>query len=139
MSDTKVIYIASPYTKGDAAVNVRVQIDAADILLDMGGAPIAPLLSHFWHLVHPRSYESWFIMDKAFIEKSDALLRIPGPSSGADREVIWAEEMGKPVLHDLMAAGLFLQDTLMANEVLSSKMNAFETNVRLMHKIQGFS
>ena len=41
------VYIASPYTKGDTAVNVKRQLDAVDELMDAGFAPFAPLYSHF--------------------------------------------------------------------------------------------
>lgn len=53
------VYIASPYTKGDVAVNVKAQIDCADELISLGFAPFAPLYSHFQHMHHPRPYEDW--------------------------------------------------------------------------------
>lgn len=93
----KAIYIASPYTKGDVAVNVRTQIDAWDDLVSMGWAPFAPLYSHFQHIVHPRSYEDWMRQDLFWIRRCDALVRLPGESSGADREVALARELGIPV------------------------------------------
>ena len=51
------VYIASLYTKGDVAVNVKRQIDAAHEVMNNGFAPFVPLYSHFQHMVHPRPYE----------------------------------------------------------------------------------
>jgi len=57
------VYIASPYTLGDVAVNVKRQIDAFNELMNKGYQPFAPLLAHFIHLVHPKSYEQWMSWD----------------------------------------------------------------------------
>ena len=90
----KVIYIASPYTKGDIAANVSVQIEAAHRILDMGHCPVAPLLSHYLHIHRQRPYADWIEMDLALIPKTDIVLRLPGESEGADREVAKARECG---------------------------------------------
>lgn len=93
------VYIASPYTKGDVAQNVRVQLDAADKLMSMGFCPIVPLFTHFQHLHRPRPYEDWMRTDEEKVRRCDVLLRLPGESSGADREVRLAESIGIPVVH----------------------------------------
>lgn len=90
----KIIYIASPYTKGDVAANVTVQMEAAHRLMDMGYCPIAPLLSHFLHIHKNRPYEDWLKFDLMLIPKVDMVLRLPGPSDGADREVSLALSCG---------------------------------------------
>lgn len=36
------VYIASPYTLGDIAVNVRKQMDVTDILISKGFLPFTP-------------------------------------------------------------------------------------------------
>ena len=95
------VYIASPYTIGDTAVNVRRQIDAANELMDMGLLPFAPLMSHFHHLIHPRSYESWLEWDFGWLESCDIVLRLDGESKGADMEVERAKELGIPVFYTL--------------------------------------
>jgi hypothetical protein len=91
------VYIASPYTKGDVATNVRAQMDAFAMLMDAGLAPYAPLLSHFQHLVHPRDYRLWLEFDRTWVETCDAFLRLPGESHGADTERGWALGCGKPI------------------------------------------
>lgn len=93
----KFIYIASPYTKGDVAINVRQSVLVADELAATGFVPFAPLLFHFWHLISPQPYEFWTRMDMAWIDKCDAALRLPGDSSGADAEIARARDIGLPV------------------------------------------
>lgn len=97
----KKVYIASPYTKGDIAVNVRRQIDCADELMDLGFAPFLPLLAHFQHLIHPRDYEDWTEIDLEWVKSCDALLRLSGESEGADREVALAEKLKIPVFYNI--------------------------------------
>lgn len=93
------VYIASPYTKGDIAVNVKAQIDVVDVLMDLGFAPYSPLYSHFQHMAHPRPYTDWVEIDLVWVEVCDCLLRLPGESTGADGEVKLALELGKPVFY----------------------------------------
>lgn len=95
------VYIASPYTKGDIAVNVKTQIDCVDKLMDLGFAPFAPLYSHFQHMVHPRPYEDWIKIDKEWVLACNCILRLPGESSGADEEVILAKALDMPVFYDI--------------------------------------
>ena len=95
------VYIASPYTKGDVAQNVRVQLDAADELMSFGYCPIVPLFTHFQHLHRPRPYEDWMLIDEEKVRRCDVLLRLPGESSGADREVGLAQSLGIPVVYSL--------------------------------------
>ena len=93
----KVIYIASPYTKGDVAANVCLQIEAAHTIMDMGHCPVAPLLSHYLHIHRQRHYQDWIDIDLALIPKMDIVLRLGVESSGADGEVALANRLGVPV------------------------------------------
>lgn len=95
------IYVAGPYTKGDVAVNVHSAFQAANDLADLGFAPYVPHATHFWHLMFPRPYEFWLQLDNEFLPHCDAVLRIPGESNGADKEVALAERLGIPVFHDI--------------------------------------
>ena len=97
----KKVYIASPYTIGDVAVNVRAQLQVFDILADNGFCPFAPLLSHFQHMYHPRPYEDWLKFDYEWILVCDYLLRLPGESSGADKEVELAKKNNIPVFYSV--------------------------------------
>lgn len=95
------VYIASPYTKGDVAVNVKVQLDCANDLMNLDFAPFAPLYSHFQHMAHPRPYADWIKVDLEWVLRCDCLLRLPGESSGADGEVEYAKENGKKIFYSI--------------------------------------
>lgn len=95
------VYIASPYTKGDVAVNVKRQLDYYDELVNYGFYPFAPLYSYFQHMVHPRPYQDWINIDKVWVLACDCVLRLDGESSGADGEVELAKENGIPVFYDI--------------------------------------
>ena len=91
------VYIASPYTHGDVVANVRYQIDVANELMNLGFCPYTPLLSHFHHLVHQRSYTDWMAQSREWLQICDCLLRLSGVSDGADNEVSIARQSGKPI------------------------------------------
>jgi hypothetical protein len=95
------IYIAGPYTKGDVAINVRTAFEVANKLADLDYAPYVPHSTHFWHMLFPRPYEYWLKLDNEFLPCCDALLRIPGESSGADKEVLLAISKNIPVFHNI--------------------------------------
>ena len=95
------VYIASPYTIGDQAINVKRQIDCFEELRNLGFIPFAPLMSHFQHMAHPRSYESWLEWDFQWLEACDYLLRLDGESRGADLEVEHAKLKGIPIFYSV--------------------------------------
>jgi hypothetical protein len=105
-----VVYIASPYTKGDPAINAHFQCRAFNELMAEGIVwPVAPLWSHFQHTVFPRPYQDWIDYDLALLARYDACLRLDAivqelnycvsESSGADGEVKFFQEVGKPVFY----------------------------------------
>ena len=94
------IYVAGPYTKGDVAVNVRNAYEAASRLADLDFAPFVPHGTHFWHMLFPRPYEFWLDLDNQFLPCCEAVLRLPGESAGADKEVQLAQTLGLPVFTD---------------------------------------
>jgi len=104
------VYIASPYTKGDVAVNVRVQLEMANTLMDLGFAPFAPLYSHFQHMAFPRPYEDWIKIDLEWVKVCNCVLRLPGESAGADGEVFYAEQREIPVFYSLEELDKFYKD-----------------------------
>jgi hypothetical protein len=93
----KLIYISSPYSFGSQADNVRVQLEAGHRILDMGHVPSVPLLNHYLQIHRPRKPEDWLAMDFAIIPRCDVLLRLPGESEGADKEVAHAIRNAVPV------------------------------------------
>jgi hypothetical protein len=95
------IYVAGPYTKGDVAVNVRNAYEAANRLADLGFAPFVPHATHFWHILFPRPYEFWLELDHQFLPCCQAVLRLPGESAGADKEVQLAGALGIPIFIEI--------------------------------------
>jgi nucleoside 2-deoxyribosyltransferase len=96
-----VVYLAGPYTHPpDPIENTRKALLVADTLLLYNCTPLVPHLTAFWHLISPKSYEAWLEIDRNQLAVCDALYRMPGESSGADREVEYAHELGIPVFAD---------------------------------------
>jgi Domain of unknown function (DUF4406) len=96
-----IVYIAGPYSGGDTAMNVHDAIHAANTLADAGFAPFLPHLTHFWHLVTPRPYAFWLALDNRFLPCCDVILRLPGVSPGADKEVTLAVSLDIPVYTEI--------------------------------------
>ncbi len=107
-----LVYIASPYTKGDVGINTRFQCQIWNDMMNDGRVlPYAPLWSHFQHTMFPRPYEDWIEYDNAIIPRMDALVRLSAEymplgyfedkSSGADAEVELARSHGLPVFFTL--------------------------------------
>ena len=97
----KKVYIASPYTIGDVAVNVRRQMEVANQLIDLGFVPFVPLYAHFQHMFFPRPYDEWLELDKQWVPVCDYLLRLEGESKGADVEVELADKLKIQVFHSI--------------------------------------
>lgn len=91
------IYIASPYTKGDVAVNVRESLRLADYIASQDVWVKPPLLTHFWHMLFPRPYEFWLKYDMEELRHCTAVVRMAGESNGADKEVAEAIKLDMPV------------------------------------------
>lgn len=94
----KRIYIAGPYTKSDPAINVHRAIGAGDELAKAGALVFIPHLTHFWHLIYPHCWQFWMDHDMGWLRVCDAVLRLPGESTGADLEVLEAHRLGLPVM-----------------------------------------
>jgi uncharacterized protein DUF4406 len=99
------IYVAGPLSTGtynDVVRNVRNAIDHADSIMLLGAAPYLPHLTHFWNLFHPHQWQEWMNLDREYLLKCDAILRLPGESKGADQEVTWAKAAGLPVYYTMV-------------------------------------
>ncbi|MCG8697610.1 MAG: DUF4406 domain-containing protein, partial [Bacteroidales bacterium] len=66
-----------------------------------GLAPYCPHLTHFLHMNNAQPYEKWLELDCEFLVLCDCLIRIPGSSEGADKEVELAKSRGLPVFNNL--------------------------------------
>ena len=95
------VYVAGPFT-GDELSNIRGALNVAEKLRQVGAYPFVPHAHYaMWHLVHPGEYEQWMAECLAWVERCDAIYRLPGDSPGADRELACAIEHGKRVFTDI--------------------------------------
>lgn len=95
------VYIAGPLTKGDQYVNARTAILAGDRVQAAGHDVFIPHLSVAWQMISPHDYEWWMRWCLAWLSQCQALIRIPGESSGGDREVAEARRLGIPVFESV--------------------------------------
>lgn len=108
------IYISGPISKGDLHRNVSQATLAFQRLALLGYAPLCPHWSVYAGGPHVSgsgsvyaiatasgfegmAYDAWIDLDLAWVETADAVLRLPGESVGADREVEHAHACGIPV------------------------------------------
>ena len=92
-----VVYVAGPYSS-DPEYNTKVAMDFGSALIAEGVAPIVPHLNHYMHLRVPQEYETWMSVDFTLIRRCNLLVRLPGHSPGADREVAFALGARIPVV-----------------------------------------
>lgn len=101
------VYISGPVSNGgrfppETQRNCAYRaMSYADLLFAKGHSPLCPHLTVFMQDIYPQSYESWMRSDLEWLVSADAVLRIPGESSGADREVEHATIHGIPVYYSL--------------------------------------
>lgn len=103
MHERPLVYVAGPYTRPDPVENTRLALDAGEELTDSGlVTAFVPHLTLLWHLVHPHAdVEYWYEFDLTILRRADVLYRMPGASTGADREVAFAESLDIPVFYDI--------------------------------------
>lgn len=116
------IYIAGPISKGDLLHNVKQSDAAFERLAKAGLAPFNPMWSVYAggavahrfpgdlaeiNAVGTRmsrlafTHAEWLRVDLPWVEASHAVLRLPGESTGADRETTHARQHGIPVFEDI--------------------------------------
>ena len=67
--------------------NVGAACEVGDVLAWMGCAVFVPHCYVEWHRQSPANYEEWITRDLAVLRHCNAVVRLPGESPGADREV----------------------------------------------------
>jgi hypothetical protein len=95
----KKVYVAGPYSRGDTINNIQAALTVAEHLWFMGYVPFVPHLTGFWHFLYPHRYEEWMEYDAQWLMTCDAVIRLPGDSEGADREVDMAKSANIPVFY----------------------------------------
>jgi hypothetical protein len=108
------VYVAGAFTSPTPAGvidNVNRAIDAGNEVESLGFRAFIPHMSYWRDARHPRPYEEWMEIDEDWLEACDVLLRLPGPSSGADREIAAAKRMGIPVFHSVRELAAAMEAT----------------------------
>lgn len=95
------VYVAGPYQKPDPCENTHNAIVAGDKIAEKGMYPFIPHLYHFWHTMIPHDYRFWMDLDFEWLKFCDVFLRLPGKSSGVDKELKVAEKMGIPIFYSV--------------------------------------
>ena len=88
------VYIAGPYTDPEQEENTWKAIGVANQVAEMGFIPFVPHLTYYFHQLIPHEYEFWMEQDEEWLKVCQKLVRIPGKSSGADKEMALAKELG---------------------------------------------
>lgn len=92
-----LIYISGPYSHGDHLENVNKAVDVADQIAKAGHTCFIPHLYRYWNERHEHDYDFWMRQDLAMLSRCDSLVRLPGDSPGADKEVDEARRLGLEV------------------------------------------
>lgn len=112
---TRRVFISGPISRGDLTHNINQATAAFVELAKAGLAPFCPHWSVYSKPCYPVGpavtcigtasgndemvYEDWMAVDLPWVRVSDAVLRLPGESAGADRETAEAEAHSIPVFH----------------------------------------
>ena len=97
------VYISGPITKGNRNWNYYQACEVERKLMLAGFAPLNPMrsmaLPFAWQDDMP--HDLWIEVDLPWVECSNAVLRLPGESKGADIECNHARDFGVPVFYEL--------------------------------------
>ena len=93
-----IVYIMGPYSS-DPLGGVLNAVEVADLILDKGGIPYIPHLTHYWNNYSNKPWIFWMIYDMYIIDNLRKLcgVRLPGPSKGADMEEAFFNDLKKKV------------------------------------------
>lgn len=95
-----VVYIAGPVGKPDEGREARViaGVETAARVISAGFSVISPhLFCRIPGADELLDWDGWMDVCLALVERCDAVVRIPGESPGADKEVVRARERSIPV------------------------------------------
>lgn len=108
MSERQRIYVAGPMSQGDLAANIKMATCAGVALIQAGFAPLVPQLSAYMdgptakHNICGITHGQWLNADLRWVAVSDAVVRLPGKSIGADMEVAEARRLRIPVYDSVL-------------------------------------
>lgn len=100
----ETVYVSGPLTSGGLYANTKRAVLLGNELRELGFLPFVPHAMSMGEFICPLEYEQAMDLDFRWIRRLDAVLRCPfewGPSPGADREVAFALQIGKPVFYNV--------------------------------------
>lgn len=101
MMERPVVYISGPMTIGDWEENILRAERLFRQLMLAGYSCYCPHLSGRMPGHEDIPHDLWIANDLPLVGRSDAVLRIPGESTGADRECAFARACEVPVYHSV--------------------------------------
>lgn len=123
-----LIYVAGPVSRGDVTENVRKAHEVGLELLKKGFSVIVPHGSCFWGNcicelgelssdkafmaqtdILGAAYQDFLDCDLEIVRRCDAVLRLPGESPGADKEVAEANKHGVHVFYSVLETVKFFE------------------------------
>lgn len=86
------VFVSGAYSGDSEEVvreNVKRAVETADRISKYCW-PILPHLCHLWESICPHEYGFWILYSRAMMVLCDGMLRMDGPSPGADdEEIVW--------------------------------------------------
>lgn len=96
------VYVSGPLSSsGNRLDNVQRAIDAGVELIKLGYAPLVPHLTHYMDPTDSLGHDPWIEVDIPWVSCADAVLRLPGDSTGADAECYTAKQCGIPIYYSI--------------------------------------
>jgi len=99
------IYVAGPYSHGVPDEVMAHVTDAAERLRAAGWTPFIPhTMTFLWAVRHQHPKDYWLNLDSEWLARCDAIVRLPGASTGADAEVALARRLDLRVFQSIEEA-----------------------------------
>ena len=95
------VFISGPYSGINVEQNLDNVKEVASKLIDLGFAPIIPHFYHYIDMKYNKPYDIWLECALELLERADIMFRLPGNSSGADKEEELANTLNMTVYHSM--------------------------------------
>ena len=102
-TENKMVFLSGPYSTGENSIeeNVRLARYYCNYIQEQGLSVYSPHAYHSFAQLDSLLYEDWMDICFDWIDACDIVFRIGGASEGADREVQYARQSGKEVIHKI--------------------------------------
>lgn len=126
------VYVAGPYSIGNTVHNVQTAVLAAERIREINRriVPFIPHLSMLWDLASPHDYGYWLAQCLAWVERVDAVFRLPGRCPGCEVEVDHARRHAKPVFTEMKSFAAWAETRLSMKVVTYPMIEPMDPPVR---------